>query len=115
MNPFLPEVSPVTPETPELAVFPQPGRNRAWRRGRRAHFRAHRRYYGVALGGWRSCEVDFEQTQRILGRVARTPKACSCYGCSTSRKVDGLTRQELRQHLNLKDGLTGLALKPALP
>ena len=114
MNPFLPEVFPVTPETPGLLPFPEPGRNRAWRRGRRAHFRNHRRHYSVALGGWRAQEVDFEQSQRILGRVARTPKMCSCYGCSTSRKVDGFNRQELRQYLRLKDGLTDLDLRPVL-
>jgi hypothetical protein len=87
----------MTPDDLDLAPLPAPGRNRAWRRMKRATLQQARRHYFVALLRWQPDELTFEARQRILGHVARTPKGCSCYGCANGRRQNGPNLQERRE------------------
>lgn len=57
-------------------------RTRDWRRFQRQRVLRKRRRYYTATG--------------ILGRMAKTPKPCSCIMCGNRRRHEGTTRQERR-------------------
>lgn len=77
------------------------GRGIAWTRHHRARLANKRKGYFVFQ------YVCPEDSDRLLGILVSTPKACSCWMCGNPRryKMKGKTPEEMRADLALKDGL----------
>lgn len=81
-------------------------RDRAWRRGQRQRCCHNRSHYFTALWRWVPEDlqnISSEERKTIIGRMARTPKSCSCYGCGGARKSEGPTWQEKVSERTLKE------------
>lgn len=68
-------------------------RSRAWRRHHLFRLKSQRNRYRSTIA----------KTPKIVGKVYRTPCACSCFMCGNQRKHHGINIQEHRASLLFTD------------